>query len=329
MKRLKELRQAGRYSQQQLAEMLGTTQQTIGRWESGAVEPNLSKLRDIALIFGVSVDDLLGANPISTPPPSTHYHLFGDGAADGFWGHVGLLLDGELQTTWFPITASVASQIRNALHGEDTWISFTTLANKIVAMQPASVRKIWLLDDACDGPEGDWEPPNFYEGLPLEVFRAFGDLIDAPLSPNEIEGAVQLLPSQNPDGSMEPGDPKGWKAFADHVSEIAFGGEASEIFVASVVSAFVKAGIHDPDQAYRRHYYSTVHLSGGERHEFWAEADGLCDLLDNIEMEAVPSMIYFEHFGGAAETFFPTNRVSAVIMPLVEILDEQKARDEA
>lgn len=127
-----------------------------------------------------------------------------------------------------------------------------------------------------------WEPPNFYEGLPLEVFRAFGDLIDAPLSPNEIEGAVQLLPSQNPDGSLEPGDPKGWKAFADHVSEIAFGGEASEIFVAR------------------------QHRNGGGSFDD-----------------------QFRALRRRGRDFFPTNRVSAVIMPLVEILDEQKARDGA
>jgi hypothetical protein len=57
--------------------MLKTTQQTIARCEAGKAEPNLSALQDLAMIFGTSVDDLLGKNPLSDKIASTSLHYFG------------------------------------------------------------------------------------------------------------------------------------------------------------------------------------------------------------------------------------------------------------
>jgi transcriptional regulator with XRE-family HTH domain len=65
MKRLKELRQSLGLTQEALAKALQTTQQTIARWETDKAEPNLSALRDLAMIFGTSVDDVVGSNRIS------------------------------------------------------------------------------------------------------------------------------------------------------------------------------------------------------------------------------------------------------------------------
>lgn len=47
-------------NQRELAERIGTTQRTISYWENGQTQPDLSALVDLAQVFDVSVDDLLG-----------------------------------------------------------------------------------------------------------------------------------------------------------------------------------------------------------------------------------------------------------------------------
>ena len=59
-KRLRELRVENRYSQQQIAEMCGSTQATIGRYEQGLVDVSLDKLLWYAETFEVSLDYIYG-----------------------------------------------------------------------------------------------------------------------------------------------------------------------------------------------------------------------------------------------------------------------------
>lgn len=47
------------YSQEQLAERLGVTRQSVSKWESGQAMPELSKLVILSELFGVSVDYLV------------------------------------------------------------------------------------------------------------------------------------------------------------------------------------------------------------------------------------------------------------------------------
>lgn len=59
-KRLRELRLSAGLSQQEVSEKLGIRQQSYARYENGKGEPNLDTLAEIAKIFDVSVDFLLG-----------------------------------------------------------------------------------------------------------------------------------------------------------------------------------------------------------------------------------------------------------------------------
>lgn len=59
-KRIKELRIENHFTQKQLAERLNTTNSAVCDWEKGRTEPDLQMLTDIAALFGVSVDYLLG-----------------------------------------------------------------------------------------------------------------------------------------------------------------------------------------------------------------------------------------------------------------------------
>ena len=59
MTRIKLLREEFGISQQQLATLLDTTQQTIARWETGQTEPPLETLVKLADHWGVTVDELV------------------------------------------------------------------------------------------------------------------------------------------------------------------------------------------------------------------------------------------------------------------------------
>ena len=89
---IKILRNEARLTQAELAEMLGTTQQSIARWESGKSEPNITALKDLAMIFGCSVGDLLEMSEYQRPS-SVRSHWMGN-SFDGFWGHSGVHLAG-------------------------------------------------------------------------------------------------------------------------------------------------------------------------------------------------------------------------------------------
>ena len=58
--KLKTLRREIDMTQNQLADVLETTQRKVSYWESGKIEPDLCSLWKIADFFDVSVDYLLG-----------------------------------------------------------------------------------------------------------------------------------------------------------------------------------------------------------------------------------------------------------------------------
>lgn len=72
MLRIGEAREARGWTQTQLAEALGTTQQTIQRWESGIVDPKVSQVMEVSKALGITVSFLLGMDekqPEASKPP--------------------------------------------------------------------------------------------------------------------------------------------------------------------------------------------------------------------------------------------------------------------
>lgn len=62
--KLAELRKKNHLTQQELGDVLNVSYQTISKWETGAVLPDISVLPQISAYFGVSVDALLGLVPL-------------------------------------------------------------------------------------------------------------------------------------------------------------------------------------------------------------------------------------------------------------------------
>lgn len=60
LQRIKQLRQEKGFSQRSLAEQLGVSQQSINKYENHNIEPDIATLQQIADVFSVSIDYLVG-----------------------------------------------------------------------------------------------------------------------------------------------------------------------------------------------------------------------------------------------------------------------------
>lgn len=62
MLKIKEAREARGWTQERLAQTVGTTQQTIQRWESGEVDPKSGKVMSISAALGITVSFIMGTD---------------------------------------------------------------------------------------------------------------------------------------------------------------------------------------------------------------------------------------------------------------------------
>ena len=79
--KLYELRRASGMSQEELAEKLGVSRQAVSKWESGATQPELSKLIELSKIYQVSVDALLSLEHAKEQQDSSHAAPAAEGTA--------------------------------------------------------------------------------------------------------------------------------------------------------------------------------------------------------------------------------------------------------
>ena len=96
------LRRKNGLSQEQLAEKLGVSRQTVSKWETGASTPELDKLRALSEFFRVSMDELTGS-----PPPEGKPAPAGPGGRAESRLGVGLCLLGALGLLLFGVLTMV------------------------------------------------------------------------------------------------------------------------------------------------------------------------------------------------------------------------------
>ncbi len=77
---LVQMRKLMQLTQEDIAEKVGVTRQSVAKWEAGESIPDLDKSKQLADIFGVSLDDLANYEPeenlgLGLPPKGKH--LFG------------------------------------------------------------------------------------------------------------------------------------------------------------------------------------------------------------------------------------------------------------
>lgn len=66
-------------SQEELAEKVNVSRQTLSKWETGDALPDIEKCRSLATIFDVTLDDLVSydGNQTGLPMPPKGKHVFG------------------------------------------------------------------------------------------------------------------------------------------------------------------------------------------------------------------------------------------------------------
>ena len=74
------LRKMKNMTQEDIADIVGVSRQSVAKWETGETVPDLDKCKILAEIFEVSLDDLANyesEDSAGLPPPPKGKHLFG------------------------------------------------------------------------------------------------------------------------------------------------------------------------------------------------------------------------------------------------------------
>lgn len=180
MQRIQEIRTTLGVPMADFAKALGVTEQLVTQWENGDAQPDTPALRDIATLLGTNVDDLTDFATNGRRMTSHHWVPGEDAIFDGLWGRMGLLLPGEKNCRWYPITFAEYTRVTDTLsteHAEPQWLVVSTLNNRKLLINPALIRRIRLIDDAAERPEDDtwqlgWDSE---EGLSPELYRALDE----------------------------------------------------------------------------------------------------------------------------------------------------------
>ena len=70
---LEMLRKLNGYSQEEIAEKIGVTRQAYAKWERGTTKPDVEKASQLAQVYGISLDRLMGSEiegGTDTVPPA-------------------------------------------------------------------------------------------------------------------------------------------------------------------------------------------------------------------------------------------------------------------
>lgn len=88
--KLQILRKEKKLSQEQLADMLDVTRQSVSKWESGTTYPEMDKLIMLSKIFGCSLDDLTNDEIVEINMSEKNLSSFSlNNLLDGFLGFIG------------------------------------------------------------------------------------------------------------------------------------------------------------------------------------------------------------------------------------------------
>jgi transcriptional regulator with XRE-family HTH domain len=209
---IKERRTRLGLTQQQLAQMLGVSQQTIARWESGGDVPT-KYLKDLAIILVCRVSDLVGegaearggsrvlrilnrtgdiegdeddeqvpygtARAVFMPRPGEQPAVHGDDDVSG-----------SPLVHEYPISVSEMKRLYSRLQREDeraTWFVFETLDNRLVLMNQSELEAFAMISDDVIA-----MPPFEHE----EVYAALSDddmrsIIERGEMPPENDGSAK------------------------------------------------------------------------------------------------------------------------------------------
>ena len=295
--RLAAIRAELGHTQETVAQLLNTTQQAVARWEKGTTEPTLAQLRDLAMIFGCSVADLMGRN---LPIPIASTWLYRERKLTSpLWGCIGIRLPGADTAKWYPIMEAeyfwVISRLEDITE-EEPWIVVTTLCNRELVLNINNLQQVSFLAMHADPPDGDDDMGDYQRGYPFEFFVALHHL-------------------------------------ATDVGDEAY--EASDK-LRQLVEEFLEEYEADPDNPpiFEFLHNTRVYLSDGSMFSYWADDPGA---LSNFAAFAMTTPEWGPSMEGRMVTFgndewsafVLPNRIAMIEIPLLDLKQaEQDERDE-
>ncbi len=322
MKRLKELRESMNVTQQELAKALKTTQQTIARWESDQSQPDITALKDLAVFFQTSVDDLLEYSKTGKHIRSSLYAI-GKAENDGFWGHVGIRV-ADNPSIWFPVTASTADRLEEVLaniENVNEWVSFPTLANQYVSVHPSEVSSIRILDDAMDHPQDDWELTYPYEGLSLELYKGFEDLAVSEFSEEKMKKVVRLH-TKKQSHSLTSDESKFYNEAMKTLKKV-LRDNPSEQFIIILLTCFLEEKLTNKDRYADALYNVNAYYTDGHIQKFADNADLTIENMDNLSDEEPTLMLSFQSFEEDT-VMVPSTKLAMITVPYLSLLEKEK-----
>lgn len=209
MNKLRELRTRYGFKQKDVADKLGTTQQTIARWETGQTAIPAAQLKDLAVIFDCSVDQLLGVSPRAEGHSRTQFAAADHGIPFGTARFV--FSFGERE---YPIDEPTKSRLLKTtiedagLKEAKGWFVFSTLNNKLVLLNPDTVRQFVLVSDDAEG-MSDLYHPEAYRALEsgeTDIGPELAHRIDSlrqDLGPTDVDAALSTTHVVYRDGAVE------------------------------------------------------------------------------------------------------------------------------
>lgn len=168
---LKNLRTKTNLTQKELAERMGTTQQTIARWENGKTPLNVDQIRDLCTVLNCSPKQLLGDLRDQTDSKQGPYIFPRLGAP---YGTLKLSLMMGLEKE-YPIDNANREDLLVQLsegftertdQSDAMWLALWTLDNRYLIINPRQLRKVELISDDVEAMPS-WECEEVYQALEL------------------------------------------------------------------------------------------------------------------------------------------------------------------
>lgn len=146
---LKQLRSDLGLTQQDLALVLKTTQQTIARWESGHTTLNADQIRNLCVALECTAAELLGWGELDEPKtisfsPDKSEEPFGTLHLQMLFGHRAYPIGVEARAS---LLQQMGSFDPMNLQSRGSWLETWSLDNKLLFINPAHLRSFRLVTD--------------------------------------------------------------------------------------------------------------------------------------------------------------------------------------
>ena len=91
----------------------------------------------------------------------------------GFWGHLGILVQGQPKYLWFPITAYTRQLVYK--NSTEKYMAIPCMDNSLLLINCNKIEELVLLDEACGSPvDMDWDSTVSEGEIPAVVYRTNG-----------------------------------------------------------------------------------------------------------------------------------------------------------